>query len=119
MASLETIIRELPTVRYNISETLPNQIKEIMRNYIPKLVTSMSSSKREKNHIITYIDVKLADEAGEIVMFEVFRKQITSKLCRLPEDEARSVVIPRDDVVDGGIIDKFIRSNDKWTWISK
>lgn len=35
----------------------------------------------------TYICVKLADKAGEVVMFEVFREQITGEFSGAPNDE--------------------------------
>jgi hypothetical protein len=41
-----------------------------------------------------YISVQLANEAGEIVVFEIFRKQIPSENGRIPNDEGSSSIVP-------------------------
>jgi hypothetical protein len=37
-------------------------------------------------------------------VLEVLRKQIANELSGAPDDEGRSVVVPGNDVVDGGVI---------------
>lgn len=42
----------------------------------------------------TYICVKLADEAGEITVFKVFREEISGELVRIPDNEAVASLAP-------------------------
>jgi len=36
---------------------------------------------------MNYVSVELANEAGEIVVFKIFRKQVSGKDGRVPNDE--------------------------------
>lgn len=42
-----------------------------------------------------YVSVELANETGEIVVFEVLGKQISGEFGRSPDDERRSILAPR------------------------
>ena len=57
---------------------------------------------------IAYIGVELADEAGEVVVFEVFREQITGEDGRVPDDKTGSIFVPGDDVINGVILHELI-----------
>ena len=54
-----------------------------------------------------YISVELANEAGEVVVLEIFRKQILGESGGVPDDEGRSRIVPRNHVVDGVIVDEL------------
>lgn len=41
-----------------------------------------------------YIGVKLTDETGKVVVFEVLRKQIPSEFRGSPNDEAGAIFVP-------------------------
>ena len=41
-------------------------------------------------------------------MLEVLRKQIASELSGAPDDEGQSVFVPRNEVVDGGVVDQLV-----------
>lgn len=71
----------------------------------------MISCRDEK---CTDISVELADEAGEVVVFEVVGEEVTGELRRAPNDKSGVVFTPRDDVVGGGIIDELICLGQKW-----
>jgi len=45
------------------------------------------------------IGVKLSDKAGEVVVLEVARQQLTGELCCLPDNETEPIWSPRDYVV--------------------
>lgn len=61
LSFLEKLVRELPSIRYDLSKT---------------------------------VGVKLADEGGEVVVFEVVGKEIASELRRPPDDEGGVVFAP-------------------------
>lgn len=48
---------------------------------------------------ITYIGVELTDEAGEVAVLEVARKEKGGELVRVPDDEAVTSSAPRHDRV--------------------
>ena len=54
--------------------------------------------------VCVYISVELADEAGEVVVFEVVGEEISGELRRAPNDEGGVVFTPRNNVIGGGII---------------
>lgn len=41
-----------------------------------------------------YVSVELANEAREIIMFKISRKQVSSEDGRIPNDEGGSVIVP-------------------------
>lgn len=47
----------------------------------------------------TYISIKLPNEAGEIIMFEEFRKQFLCEFQGIPHHKARITQTPRNDAV--------------------
>jgi hypothetical protein len=55
----------------------------------------------------------LTNEAGEIIVFEMFWKQIASENGRVPNDEGGSIFIPRDNIVDGFIFNEVIGFDEK------
>ena len=48
---------------------------------------------------VYYICVELANEAGEVVVLEVVRQEISSKLHRLPHDEGHKLRSPANNFV--------------------
>lgn len=48
-----------------------------------------------KGKRLTYISIKLPNEAGEIVVFEVLRQQIAGKFGRIPNNKTVALVTPR------------------------
>lgn len=52
----------------------------------------------------TYISIKLPNEAGEIIMLEVFRKQFPREFQRIQHHKAQITRTPRNDAVCRGII---------------
>lgn len=60
-------------------------------------------------YVIAYVGVELANEAGEVVVLEVVREEVTGELGRAPNDEGGVVFAPRDDVVGGRIIHELVR----------
>lgn len=60
-----------------------------------------------------YIGIELADEAGEIVVLEVSREEAGSEFRMIPDHEARIGGTPGHDVVCGGVVDHFIRLQQK------
>jgi len=61
-----------------------------------------------------YICVELADEAGEVLVFEESWKKVFRKLGGALDDEAFVVIAPRYDRVRGGIIYHFICFGEEW-----
>jgi len=62
---------------------------------------------------LDYISVELANEAGEVVVLEIFRKQILGESGGVPDDEGRSRIVPRNDIVDGVIVDELVGFGEK------
>jgi hypothetical protein len=58
----------------------------------------------------------LANEAGEVVVFEVVREEVSSEFRRTPDDEGGVIFTPRDDVICGRIIDKLVCFCEEWSW---
>lgn len=50
------------------------------------------------------ISVKLADEAGKVVVLKVLRKEVTSEFRWTPDDESGVIFTPRDDVIGRRVI---------------
>lgn len=73
------------------------------------LTQSITEKKIERIFAETYVGVELPHEAGEIVVLEVFREQISGELGRTPDDEGRSVVVPGNHVVDRRIVYELVR----------
>ena len=63
-----------------------------------------------------YIGVELADEAGEVVGFEVPGEEVAGELRRTPHHEGGFVFAPRDYVVGGRIVDQLIGFSEEWCW---
>lgn len=57
---------------------------------------------------ILYICVKLADEAREVAVLEEGGEEISGELRRLPHHEGGPVIVPRYDVIGGGILDEHV-----------
>ncbi|KAI6676561.1 hypothetical protein NL676_037357 [Syzygium grande] len=55
-----------------------------------------------------YVGVELADEAGEVVVLEAPGEEVAGKGGGVPDDEGGAVVAPRDDVIDGGVVDELV-----------
>lgn len=60
----------------------------------------------ERSH--THIGVELANKAREIIMFEILRKQISSKFSWVPDDESRSIFVPGDDIINSTVFDQLV-----------
>jgi len=75
LSFLEELIRELPSIRHNLSKT---------------------------------IGVELANEAGEVVVFEIVGEKVPSELGGSPNDEGGVVFAPRDYVVGGRVVYKLV-----------
>jgi len=58
----------------------------------------------------------LANEAGEIVVFEVFGKQILSEIGLFPNDKSVSRFAPGNNVVGGRVVHQQIRLRQKRRW---
>lgn len=56
---------------------------------------------KNKQERVTYIGIKLTDEAGEIAVLEVRREEKASEFGIVPNDEAAVVRAPGDDLVGG------------------
>jgi len=63
---------------------------------------------------MNYISIELVNEVGEIVVFEIFRKQIPSENGRVPNDECCSSIIPQNHIVGGDFINKMVCFGEKW-----
>jgi len=55
----------------------------------------------------------LANEAGKVVVFEIFRKQIPGKNGGVPDDEGCSRIVPGNDIIDGVIVDELVGFGEK------
>lgn len=64
--------------------------------------------KKKKTQKSTYICVKLANKAREVVMFEEGGEEICCKLLRPPHDKRCSIRVPRYDVVRRRILNKHV-----------
>lgn len=62
---------------------------------------------------VTYIGVELTNEAREVVMLEVFGKQILGEIRVLPNNKRVSTFAPRYHVVRACIIHQLIRLRQK------
>lgn len=62
----------------------------------------------------SYIGIQLTNEAGEIVVFEVFGEKGTWKLRRVPHDEAIVRWAPRDDRVARRIFHHVVGLAEEW-----
>ena len=51
--------------------------------------------------MINHIGVELANKAREVIVLEIFRKQIPSENGRVPNDKSGSVFVPRNHIVNG------------------
>lgn len=69
------------------------------------------SDSRKQN--ITYISIKLPDEAGEIVMLKILGQQVLCKFWRVPDDEAVVRRAPGHDRIGSRIIDHFVGLGEK------
>jgi len=56
----------------------------------------------------TYIGVELPDKAGEVVVLEVVRKEVPSKLRRTPNHKGALIFTPRYNVISARIIHQLI-----------
>ena len=56
----------------------------------------------------TYIGVELANEAGEVVVFEIVGEKVPSEFGGSPNDEGGVVFAPRDYVVGGRVLYKLV-----------
>ena len=57
---------------------------------------------------MTYIGVELADEAREIVVLEVVRKEVTSELRWTPNNKSGVIFTPGDYMVCARVIYKLV-----------
>lgn len=55
----------------------------------------MMEIKVKKEKKIAYIGIELANKAREVVVFEVIRKQILSKISSFPHNKGCAAFIPR------------------------
>jgi hypothetical protein len=110
LASPKAIVREFPSIRHDFPKSLQIQIKNHGAKVYIKfgLRENVGKSLHEKISMEAYVSVELANEAGEVVVLEVLRKQIASELSGAPDDEGRSVVVPGNEVVDGGVVDHLV-----------
>jgi len=60
-----------------------------------------------------YIGIKLANKGREVVVLEITREQIASEDGRIPNNEGRSIFVPRDDIINGGILDELVSFGQK------
>lgn len=65
--------------------------------------TSSNSGFKE-----AYICIELANKAGEIIVLEMLRKQLSSKLSGVPNHETVIRIAPRDNLVRGRVINHVI-----------
>lgn len=61
-----------------------------------------------KERGMTYIDIELSNEAGEIVVFEVIRKKSERKFGDVIDDETVIGLRPTDDGVGGRILNHIV-----------
>jgi len=66
--------------------------------------------------MMNYISIELANEAGEIVVLKIFRKQILSENGRVPNNERCSSIIPRNYIIGGDFIHEVICLGEKRCW---
>lgn len=64
----------------------------------------MKEKKRKGN----YVGIELPDEAGEVIVIEVFGEKNLCELWWIPYDETVAVSTPRDDWIGGGIVNHVI-----------
>lgn len=65
--------------------------------------------EQEERERETDIGIKLADEAGEVVVLEIGGEEGASELGRVPDHEAVLGVAPRHDVVRGRVVHHVVR----------
>lgn len=70
-----------------------------------KGINKLTLKKKRKK---TYIGVELADETRKVVVLEVIRKQILSKLSGFPDNKRRTAFVPRYYIVGYRIIHQLI-----------
>ena len=66
-----------------------------------------------KRKMGTYISVKLADKAWEIVVLEIVRQQILGEIRSLPNHKSGTIFVPRYHIIGARIIHKLIRLSQK------
>jgi hypothetical protein len=62
-----------------------------------------------------YVGVELANEAGEVVVLEVFWEQIASELSGTPNYEGRSVVVPGNEFVNARVLHQLVCLGEEWS----
>lgn len=67
----------------------------------------------ERERVKTYISIELANEAREVVVLEVSRKQIPSEIRNFPHHKRGAPFVPRYHVVVALIIHQLIRLHQK------
>jgi hypothetical protein len=63
-----------------------------------------------------YICIELPDKAREVVVLEIVRKEITSKLRWSPNNESSVIFTPRNYMVSGWIIYQLIGFGKEGSW---
>lgn len=58
----------------------------------------------------------MSHKAGEIVVFEVVREEVTGEFGRSPYDKGGVIFAPRDNVIGGGVVDKLVGLCEEWGW---
>ena len=58
----------------------------------------------------------MANEAGEVVVFEVVRKKVSGEFRRTPNDEGGVVFAPRNNVICGGFVHKLVCLGEERSW---
>ncbi|KAK3013748.1 hypothetical protein RJ639_010040 [Escallonia herrerae] len=67
-----------------------------------------TKQKSESDLRTTYVSVKLANKAGEIIVLKVLGKQISGEFSRTPHDESRTVLASRNQVIKRRIVHELL-----------
>jgi len=83
----------------------------MFQTWLPS-IKELKKKKKKRREIWwvcdTYIGVELANEAGEVVVFEIVGEKVPSELGGSPNDEGGVVFAPRDYVVGGRVVYKLV-----------
>lgn len=80
-------------------------LKKMLLIFYKIIITKLPSLRM---YFSKSVGIELADEAGEVVVFEIRREKEASELGWVPDDEAVVGGAPRNDVVGGGIVDHVV-----------
>lgn len=86
--------RILPPVNVRQQMLLPSSEKLI--GELPSILGGLLES----------VGVELPDEAGEVIVFEELGEEVTGEFRGAPDDKSGAIMVPRDDMISGRVIDK-------------